>query len=83
MARFYPNQPNGQHKCEYCDTLYDVAWGYLPKPASDKAFCRCCKKVLAEWDAIDYPIFKRVAKDVDGSIEVKDNAPRLKIDDVE
>jgi hypothetical protein len=56
----YPNQANGQHKCEYCGTLYDEQWGYLPKPASDKAFCRCCKKVLGEWDSIDYPIFKLV-----------------------
>jgi hypothetical protein len=37
-----------------------VEWGYLPTPTSDKAFCRCCKKVLGEWDSIDYPIRKLV-----------------------
>jgi hypothetical protein len=60
VTRFHPNQQNGQHKCEHCGALYDVEWGYLPAPKSDKAFCHVCRKSMAEWDAIDYPIFKIV-----------------------
>jgi hypothetical protein len=61
VTRFHPNQPNGQHKCEHCRALYDVEWAYRGTQP-DKAFCHVCRKLMAEWNAIDYPIFKLVVE---------------------
>jgi hypothetical protein len=63
VTRFHPNQANGQHKCEHCGAIYDVEWGHRSTLESAKAFCHVCRKLMAEWNAIDYPIFKLVVED--------------------